>query len=59
MKTPYDNKEKFKGDWQQNRSGDEKGITSQDRRPRVVVLGAGFGGLWAARTLADGPVNVS
>jgi NADH dehydrogenase len=27
-------------------------------RPRVVVLGAGFAGLWAARTLADGPVNV-
>ena len=59
MKTPYDNKEKFKGDWQQNRSGDEKGITSQDSRPRVVILGAGFGGLWAARTLADGPVSVS
>ncbi len=28
-------------------------------RPKVVVLGAGFGGLWAAKTLADGPVNVS
>ena len=29
------------------------------RRPNVAILGAGFGGLWAARTLADGPVNVS
>ncbi|MDD5370327.1 MAG: NAD(P)/FAD-dependent oxidoreductase, partial [Anaerolineaceae bacterium] len=27
-------------------------------RPSVVVLGAGFGGLWAARTLADGAVDV-
>lgn len=32
---------------------------SQVHRPNVVVLGAGFGGLWAARTLASGPVNVS
>jgi NADH dehydrogenase len=31
---------------------------SQAQPPNVVVLGAGFGGLWAARTLADGPVNV-
>jgi len=30
-----------------------------DHRPNVVVLGAGFGGLWAAKTLADGPVNVT
>jgi len=28
------------------------------RRPRVVVVGAGFGGLWAARTLAFEPVEV-
>ena len=27
-------------------------------RPRVVVLGAGFGGLWAARELAGEPVDV-
>jgi NADH dehydrogenase len=31
----------------------------RDPRPNVVVLGAGFGGLWAAKTLADGPVNVT
>jgi NADH dehydrogenase len=30
-----------------------------DHRPNVVVLGAGFSGLWAAKTLADGPVNVT
>ena len=29
-----------------------------DYRPNVAVLGAGFGGLWAAKILADGPVNV-
>ena len=26
--------------------------------PRVVIIGAGFGGLWAARTLANKPVDV-
>ncbi len=26
--------------------------------PRVVILGAGFGGLWAARTLARAPVEI-
>jgi NADH dehydrogenase len=31
----------------------------REPRPNVVVLGAGFGGLWAAKTLADGPVNVT
>ena len=29
------------------------------RRPNVAVLGAGFGGLWAARTLAKGAVDVT
>jgi NADH dehydrogenase len=27
-------------------------------KPRVVVVGAGFGGLWAARTLAREPVEI-
>src|ERR1700693_5849875 len=27
-------------------------------RPRVVIVGAGFGGLWAAKTLARGPAAV-
>jgi NADH dehydrogenase len=27
-------------------------------QPRVVIIGAGFGGLWAAKTLALGPVEV-
>ncbi|EKD21862.1 MAG: hypothetical protein ACD_87C00297G0001, partial [uncultured bacterium] len=26
-------------------------------KPKVVVLGAGFGGLWAARSLAKHPVD--
>src|SRR5258706_12842897 len=29
------------------------------RRPRVVIVGAGFGGLWAARALARAPVGVT
>lgn len=36
---------------------DEAG-TRGPRRPRVVIAGAGFGGLWAARTLADEDVDV-
>lgn len=28
------------------------------RRPRAVIVGAGFGGLWAARALASSPVEV-
>jgi NADH dehydrogenase len=31
---------------------------SKARRPTALVLGMGFGGLWAARTLASGGVNV-
>ncbi|MDP2853020.1 MAG: NAD(P)/FAD-dependent oxidoreductase [Smithellaceae bacterium] len=27
-------------------------------RPKVIIIGAGFGGLWAARTLAHQPVDV-
>ena len=34
------------------------GHKSPVHRPTVVVLGAGFGGLWATRTLAKRPVNV-
>jgi NADH dehydrogenase len=29
-----------------------------EKHPRVVILGAGFGGLWAARTLAHAPLDV-
>lgn len=29
----------------------------RDGRPRVVIVGAGFGGLWAARALAFAPVD--
>ncbi len=28
------------------------------QRPKVVIVGAGFGGLWAARTLAHEPVDI-
>ncbi|MBF0606686.1 MAG: NAD(P)/FAD-dependent oxidoreductase [Magnetococcales bacterium] len=28
-------------------------------RPRVVIVGGGFGGLWALRTLKDAPVDVT
>lgn len=36
----------------------EKGLRLMGHRPRVVIVGAGFGGLWAARTLARAPVDV-
>jgi NADH dehydrogenase len=32
--------------------------TRRSGRPKVVILGAGFGGLWAAKTLAKKPVDV-
>ena len=28
------------------------------KKPKVVILGAGFGGLWAARKLANDPVDI-
>src|SRR5512138_42238 len=30
----------------------------ESKRPKVVIIGAGFGGLWAARALAHQPVEV-
>ena len=34
------------------------GTVSDATRPRVVILGGGFGGLWAAKRLAQAPVDV-
>src|SRR5271169_790010 len=31
---------------------------SKEMRPQVVIVGAGFGGLWAAKTLANALVEV-
>ncbi|MBX3055837.1 MAG: NAD(P)/FAD-dependent oxidoreductase [Anaerolineae bacterium] len=33
--------------------------TYADNRPHVVIIGAGFGGIWAAKTLARQPVRVT
>jgi NADH dehydrogenase len=41
-----------------NTDGTHSTGDGRDRRPRVVIVGAGFGGLHAARTLADYPVDV-
>src|SRR5215208_4523024 len=30
-----------------------------ERKPRVVIVGGGFGGLWAAKALANKPVDVT
>ena len=32
---------------------------SAKKKPKVVIIGAGFGGLWAARTLANQPIDVT
>ena len=29
-----------------------------DKKPRVVIIGAGFGGLFAAKTLSGHPIDV-
>ncbi len=34
------------------------GNSTEGKRPKVVIIGGGFGGLWAARTLANQPVDV-
>jgi NADH dehydrogenase len=34
-------------------------VTSRRAEPRVVIIGAGFGGLYAARALRDAPVHVT
>jgi NADH:ubiquinone reductase (H+-translocating) len=36
----------------------QRGHGENSRKPRVVVVGAGFGGLWAVRSLAPEPVDV-
>ena len=41
-----------------DRNNGANGHKSQVRRPTVVVLGAGFGRLWATRTFANRPINV-
>lgn len=33
--------------------------SSADTTPHIVIVGAGFGGLWAAKALADKPVRVT
>jgi NADH dehydrogenase len=33
-------------------------VSKRDGQPRVVIVGAGFGGLWAAKALAGAPVDV-
>ena len=43
---------------QQKASGAMTSIVANHRRPRVVIIGAGFGGLSAARRLAQGPFDV-
>jgi len=53
MQTLYKNRSKV--GWNGSQNVKDK---SQAQPPNVVVLGAGFAGLWAARTLANGPVNV-
>ena len=32
--------------------------TTEVRTPHVLILGGGFGGLWAARSLARAPVRI-
>lgn len=34
-------------------------MENKNSKPKVVIIGAGFGGLWAARTLAHQPVEVT
>jgi len=49
----------MQSDEKMNPEVERDGKQNQANRPNVVVLGAGFGGLWAARTLAEGPINLT
>jgi NADH dehydrogenase len=59
MQMSQQNLPKVGKDGWQSLKGKKITDSGQEHRPNVVVLGAGFGGLWAVRTLAEGPVNVS
>ena len=58
MQTRYENHSEVGGNGQENLSRKKNGNKSQPSRPKVAVLGSGIGGLWAAKTLANGPVEV-
>jgi NADH dehydrogenase FAD-containing subunit len=58
MQLPHENYPTVEGDEEQSLTNEKGGDKNQAHHPNVAVLGSGFGGLWAARTLADGPVNV-
>lgn len=58
MQLPYQNPPEVGKDGRQNLNSEKNRNDSRARRPNIVVLGAGFGGLWAVRTLAKEPVNV-
>lgn len=51
-------KPKVNGNGRQPVTGIKGWNEGEDNRPNIVVLGAGFGGVWAAKALAKGPVNV-
>ncbi len=44
--------------WKHSRKAVTGNPAPVETHPKVVVIGAGFGGLWAARTLAEYPVDV-
>src|SRR5215212_328075 len=35
------------------------GVENMGDRPKVLIIGGGFGGLWAAKVLGDKPVDVT
>jgi NADH dehydrogenase len=59
MLLPFDIRPMLVRDRKRSKTGKNSRDKSLSSRPNVAILGSGFGGLWAARTLANGPVNVS
>jgi NADH dehydrogenase len=58
MQLPHQNLPKAGKDGRQSLNSEKIRNNDLAHHPNVVVLGAGFGGLWAVKTLADGPVDV-
>jgi NADH dehydrogenase len=58
MQTPENNQPAGQNNGRQDGGRNGRAASNPLSVPKVVVLGVGFGGLWATRALAHGPVHI-